>query len=237
MRKEYIWYAVQGLGIGGLISYTFYRNLTVFLILIPFGILYPWMKQGELKKKRLERLNLEFKEASSALAGALSAGYSVENAFVVTVKELRVLYGENCLIVQEFSYMQEQIGMNRSVEQVLWEFGQRSGLEDIKNFAEVFSVAKRSGGDLVAILNHTSQVIAQKVQVKEEIRTLTASKQYEQKIMNLMPFLIVFYIDMTSPGFFTIMYGSVIGKAIMTVCLIIYLTSCWIAQRILKIQV
>lgn len=39
--------------------------------------------------------------------------------------------------------------------------------------------------------------------MQEEIRLMTAQKQFEQKIMNLLPLLIVLYIDLTSPGFLT----------------------------------
>lgn len=235
--QEALFYMAEGAGACALVSYTFYRSLALFLVLLPIGLCYPWHQRQTLMRRRLEQLNQEFKEGAMVLAGALAAGYSVENAFSNSLRELKLLYGEQSLIGREFAYLCEQMGMNRPVEQVLWEFGQRSGLEDIQNFAEVFSVAKRSGGDLVSILNHTAQVIADKSQVREEIRTMTASKQFEQRIMNLIPFLIVFYVDMTSPGFFGMMYATAVGRVIMTVCLAVYGAAYWMAGRILDIHV
>jgi len=127
--------------------------------------------------------------------------------------------------------------MNRSVEQALSEFAGRSGLDDVKNFAEVFAAAKRSGGELVPIISHTADVIRDKVQVRQEILTMTASKQFEQRIMSMIPFFIVLYIDMTSPGFFNIMYSTGIGRILMTLCLVIYITAIAIARLIMKIEV
>ena len=91
---------------------------------------------------------VQFKESMVILASALSSGYAMENALAVSREELSMLYGEDGLITREFSYMIAQLKTNRTVEEVLNDFAERSGLEDVKNFSEVFSVAKRSGGDL-----------------------------------------------------------------------------------------
>ena len=194
------------------------------------------MKKKEHKEKRLEQLNLEFKEGILLLSSFLSAGYSVENAFASSARELAILYGEDGLISKEFRHIESQIRMNRSVEQALSEFAGRSGLDDVKNFAEVFAAAKRSGGELVSIISHTADVIRDKVQVRQEILTMTASKQFEQKIMNMIPFFIVLYIDMTSPGFFHIMYTTGIGRILMTICMALYVAAFFIAKRIMKIE-
>jgi tight adherence protein B len=234
--KEWLVYSGQGVLIVILFSYIFYRSLTAFLILLPLGILVPVSKRKELKEKRLQQLNLEFKEGILLLSSFLSAGYSVENAILASSKELAVLYGETGLITKEFRLMESQIRINRSVEKAFLEFAIRSGLEDVKNFAEIFATAKRSGGELVSIISHTADVIRDKVQVKQEILTMTASKQFEQKIMNLIPFFIVIYIDITSPGFFRIMYTTGAGKILMTICMGVYMIAYWLSKQMMKIE-
>lgn len=179
----------------------------------------------------------QFKEGMSVLASALSAGYSIENALVVSEQELILLYGPEGLITREFAGIAQQVKTNRPVEQLLMDLAERSGLEDIQNFSEVFSVAKRSGGDIGSMMRHTADIIRDKMQVKEEIATLTASKQFEQKIMNMIPFFIVFYVDSTSPGFFDQMYGTGLGRMIMSGCLVVYLAAYGLAQKILTIEV
>lgn len=179
----------------------------------------------------------QFKEAMMVLASSLSAGYSVENALAASQKELAMLYGVDGVIVREFAYMTSQIRTNATVEWALAEFAERSGNEDIRYFSEVFAAAKRSGGDLSAIMRRTSETIREKMQVKEEILTLTASRRFEQKIMNLLPFLIVCYIDISSPGFFDLMYGSGLGRILMSACLAVYLAAWFLSERILAIEV
>lgn len=199
--------------------------------------MFPILKKKEQTEKRLEQLNLEFKEGILLLSSFLSAGYSVENAFSSVARELNVLYGEDGLVTREFNHIVSQIRMNCPVEQALLEFAGRSGLDDVINFAEVFASAKRSGGELVSIISHTAEVIRDKVQVRQEILTMTAARQLEQKIMNMIPFFIVLYIDVTSPGFFNLMYNTGVGKILMTLCLVVYLTAIIAAKKIMKIEI
>lgn len=235
--KEWLIYGALGLGGCALAAYVFYRSAAVFLFLLPAGVCYPLYMKGELKKERSRQLELQFKEGIQVLSSFLSAGYSLENGLALSIKELKVLYGENGMITEEFSCLSDGIRMNRPVEELFMDFGQRSGLEDVDNFAQVLSAAKRNGGEMVDIIRQTAGIIRDKVQVKEEIHTMLASRIFEQKIMNGIPFLIVLYIDFTSPGFFDVMYGTWMGRAVMTVCLGAYIGALVLAKKILEIEV
>lgn len=234
---EWILYGAEGAGACALISYAFYRSGAVFLLLLPLGLSYPLLHRKHLREVRSYRLNQQFKEGILILAANLSAGYSIENALVNSSQELDMLYGGEGMINREFAAMVRQIRMNQTVEQVFFEFADRSGLEDVQNFAQVFKAAKRSGGDLVAVINHTAGVIRDKAQVREEIMNLTASKKLEQKIMNLIPFFLIFYIDKASPGFFGMMYQTTAGRILMTVCLGVYGIAFWLSKKILDIPI
>lgn len=92
-----------GLVVAGVISYTFYRNIYVFLGMLPLVLFYPFYRRKELKYRRLRELNLQFKEAILILASSLSAGYSIENALDISGQELQTLYGSQGLITREFA--------------------------------------------------------------------------------------------------------------------------------------
>jgi len=234
------WLAAAGKGmlLATLIAFTFYRNTMIWLLLlILLGGIYPLYEKQKKKANRLHQLAIEFKECALLLAGALSSGYSIENAFAVSIGELRLLYGEEGLMFEEMRRMEAMIRTNCPVEQVLMEFGERSGLEDVKNFAQVFVVAKRSGGQLAGILRNTAEVIREKGQIREEITTLTAARQYEQRIMNLLPCGIIAYLNLTSPGFLDLMYDTTMGRIVMTLCLLVCLAAIVIAGKIMDLQV
>jgi tight adherence protein B len=55
--------------------------------------------------------------------------------------------------------------------------------------------------------------------------------------MNGIPFGMILYIDFTSPGFFDIMYGTWMGRLIMTLCLAFYMGAVMLSGKILDIEI
>ena len=68
---------------------------------------------------------------------------------------------------------------------------------------------------------------------------MNAAKRYEQRVMNLVPFLIILYMNFSSPEFFRTLYTTVLGRITMTLCLclLLYVLSVWLAGRIMDIEV
>ena len=231
---KYSFLAVLAAAIG---SYIFYKSIIIFSCLFPFCFLYPNLKRKELIAAKKRRLVVEFKEAIMILSSLLNAGYSLENSVKEALVELRLLYVKDNLIIKEFEYINQLIYMNISVERAFDDLAYRSHSEDIRSFAKVLRIAKRSGGELESIIAHTVGVIGDKVRIKEEIITMTTAKRFEQNVMNIFPLFIVLYIDISSPGFFNIMYTTIIGRVCMSIGLIVYLFAIYISKRLLNIEV
>ena len=150
---------------------------------------------------------------------------------------MRKMNGDGSEIVQELSYINRQIKVSVPAEELLTDFGNRSDVEDIKNFASVFAIARRMGGDLAEIVQNAAVQISEKIEVERTIEASIAAKKFEQTVMSLMPCGIIFYMQMTSPGFFEQIYGTVAGVLFMTVCLVLYGFAFWIGRRIVRIEV
>ena len=235
--SEWLKYSLLAVLAAAIGSYIFYKSIIIFSCLFPFCFLYPNLKRKELIAAKKRRLVVEFKEAIMILSSLLNAGYSLENSVKEALVELRLLYVKDNLIIKEFEYINQLIYMNISVERAFDDLAYRSHSEDIRSFAKVLRIAKRSGGELESIIAHTVGVIGDKVRIKEEIITMTTAKRFEQNVMNIFPLFIVLYIDISSPGFFNIMYTTVIGRACMSIGLIVYLFAIYISKRLLNIEV
>ncbi|WP_455717856.1 type II secretion system F family protein [Anaerosporobacter sp.] len=228
---------IQGLIVVSLVLWIFYQSIISILICSPLTYFYV---KYQCKKKCRERkweLTLQFREGVQALVAALSTGYSVENAFVQAIKDLRLLYVDETMIIQEFEYIVYQIQMNIPAQNALEDFARRSTVDDIKNLSEVFAIAKRTGGDLVKILRSTSRMIGDKVEVTREIITMMSSKKFEANIMAVIPIGIILYMKISSPGFLDPLYHNIKGILVMTVSLVIYIVGFTLMNRILVIEV
>lgn len=221
-RKELLVLILKGISFCVFFGYLFYNSLIGILILLPMIVIYIKNKKKEYILQRKWQLNLEFKDGMENLVTVLSAGYSVENAFFQAALDLKQMHGENSLSVEEFNGIVRRLHMNDNLEDILKDFGERSDVEDIRNFAEVFQTAKRTGGDVIRIMRSTEKTIRDKIEVENEIQTLISGKRLEAQIMNIMPCGIICYLRIFSPGFLAPLYGNILGIFIMTAALIFY---------------
>ena len=233
-KKEYVLFAIQALGIVSLVSYLFYHSLLAMVLVIPFYPVFLWMMAQVLLQKQKSMLQEQFKEAICALATALGAGYSIENAWKEARKEVEKLFGEHALIVQELNHMLAHLEMNVSLEELLSDFALRSGLEDVGSFCQVFLFAKRSGGDFIGIIHATANRISRKVDLQREIITDLAARRLESRVMNMVPMFMLLYLNLTSPGYFDLLYGNLSGVIIMSLCLLFYLLAYVWSERMLQ---
>ena len=147
------------------------------------------------------------------------------------------MYPKDEMICKELSCMVQQVYIKIPAEQIFEDFAKRIRLDDVRSFANVFAAAKRSGGDMIAIIQNTVNQIGDKIDVKREIDTLLAAKRYEFKVMAVIPYAIIAYMIFSFPEFMDCLYENVIGTGVMSVCLLVYLAAYAIGVRLVKIEV
>lgn len=219
------------------IGYLFYKSIVVMMLFSIGALLLVHIQIGAREKKKKWQLTLQFKDGIISLSNALTAGYSIENAFDEAVKDLCFLYEDDAEIVKEFQQISLQVKLNRNVEELLLEFGNRTQIEDVINFAEIVTTAKRTGGDLIKIMKSTSNNISEKIEVQREITTLVAAKKLEGNIMSVIPLGIIMYLNLSMPGFLEPMYEGVIGRGVMSISLFCYLAALLLLNKIVTIKV
>ncbi len=220
----------------GVIATLFYRSIIAFLLLLP-GV-WPFLKSrsSQLCRSRNREILAQFTTGMQLVNASLQAGYAIENAFRESIGELLKIYPEDSFIIIEFRYILAQTGLNVPIEALLLDLGHRTHNEDIRNFAEVFQTAKRTGGDMIAIIRNAVTSIQIKRETQEEIEANLSGKASEQKVMSLAPIFLIGYTSITSPGFLDVCYHNVLGISIMTVCLLIYLVAFLWGQKIMQIE-
>ena len=235
--KEFLKYLGQALALCIMADYLFYKNIWVLFLMLPVPVFYLKWQRKQLIRERRKKLNYQFKDALVSLSVAVQAGYSGESAVKACVRDLERLYGRGTDVVEEFRYIESQQRLSVPLEELFLDFGERSQIEDIENFASVFYTAKRTGGDMNRVIQKVTRMLGDKIDVKREIEATLAAKKSEQMIMSLMPVGIILYLQMTSPGFLNVLYGNPFGIAAMSICLAIYATAYWLGRKIVDIEV
>lgn len=227
----------ESMGITGAFAYMFYRSWLGLLAFPAVAVLFTKRQIRERTRKRKERLCVQFKDTILTVATAMQAGNSIENAFLEAEAEMVSLHGTGSEIAGELGLIRAGLGNRVPLERMLLNLGERSHVEEIRDFTEVFAVAKRQGGNMREIFRRTADLTGQRMEVEREIATMLAARKYEQRVMNLIPFLLYGYMQLSSGGFFDMLYHNPAGILIMTCCLFLYLASCMLAERLLEIRV
>ena len=205
--------------------------------MLPMSAVGIWFFRG-LQKQRIRRnqreLEAQFRECIRSVAASLRAGYAVENAFGESEEDMLLLYGRDASIYRELLLIRRGLTMNLPLEGLLMNLAERSGSDAIRQFAEVFTIAKRGGGNLTEIISQSIGLIGQQIDMRQEMQTILSGRRMEQGIMKVVPFGILLYIGITNPGYFDDLYGNLTGVAAMTVLLFIYLAAYGMSERILE---
>lgn len=236
-RREILLYGMTGAALLCLAADAFYHSWLAVLPGIPLLFLFFKHYKKHCIRKRREELREQWKDMLYAFCAALSAGYGWERALMESEKSLGLLYPEQAYLRRELRMMQRSLENGAVLEQLFLDFGKRSGIEEIRSFAEVFVILKRSGGDLTGMLKKSRDQLQETIETEKEIALLLASKRYEHRIMCLIPFAMILYLRLANLGFLDGLYGNLEGVLIMTVCLLLYGAALLWGEKLMEITV
>lgn len=219
-------------------AFVFYRSHIISLLLAPLAFMYPRIRSAELLAKRRRNLNTQFKDMLYSLSSSLAAGKSMENSFKEVLRDLTVLYTSPAeYIILETEYMARRIEMNETVEAVLSDFARRANIEDVENFSDVFQTCKRTGGNIVEVIRNTSGIINDRIEVRQEIDMLLAQRKFEQKVLNVVPVLLIMLLSASAADYMEPVFTTTMGRLVMTVAIGLLAVAWFISKRIMNIKV
>ncbi|OXS58245.1 hypothetical protein B1A99_13605 [Cohnella sp. CIP 111063] len=234
--KEKAWAIFVGCAACYAIVWVLYRHSVIAAVAAPLGLLYPRHYALSLCRRRKDKLRQQFKDALQALTSLLSAGRSVENAFMALESDLVLLIGDSRSdLIRELRAIANRLNNGEQLEAGLQDFAARSDLEEVRNFAEAIAICKRAGGDLVEVVRRTSLLISEKMDVELEVSVLIAQKRFEARIMMAMPFAFVGILGFLAADYMQPMREGM-GVVVLTVCLLLLALCSWWMMRIMDIK-
>jgi len=218
------------------IAALYYQSMAIGLLFVPLGLLAPGRVQRRMELWRRDRLKHQFKDALQSIASSLAAGRSVDNAILSVSDDLRMVYPDpRTDIRQAFERIGSRMRNGDSMELCLASFADRSGIEDIRVFADVVATAKRSGGDLVAAVRSAAEQLGDKMEVERELAVILARKRFEARLMLAAPFVFVVFLSVTAQDYMQPLYAG-FGYALLTVMLAVHAGCFYLADRIMSIK-
>lgn len=174
------------------VLHIFFGSIIVDLIFgAVAGIVAQKIYRKMMIKRKKKQLLLQFRDLLDSLNASVSAGKVVGAAFADAEKDLTLQYGEDSIICKEVRLINQGLINSVKIEDLLMDFGIRSGIDDIMSFANVFAVSNRRGGEIKSVLGETKSILCDKIDIEQEIETSVSSSKNELNVIILMPLLIV----------------------------------------------
>lgn len=194
--------------------------------------------EAYLAAGRRRDLRRQFKDFLVALSSSIESGRQMEEAIVEARDTMHSIYDAGAPIVVEADLMRRGILENNDTDlELLTSLARRSGCEDIQNFVQVYLSCRSSGGDLVEIISHTTNVMTEKMEINEQIEVLTAQKRLEGRIISAMPFAMLTVLNLLSPAYISVLYEGVAGRLVMLTCLVGICAGIWLMERLTDVEV
>lgn len=194
------------------------------------------MQWKGFKKRTLFRIESGFKEWIYYIKGGLQAGKSVENAMLNCKEQFCANIGEDHPFLLGLEQVYNGLHLHIPVEECIAKLAARTEVEAIQDFAVVFRITKRQGGNMISVLEKTITQICEKIELREELHALFAAKKMEQRMMCVIPFGIMLFIDSASKGYFDTLYNNFRGVCIMSVSFVVYVVSVLWGEKLTEVS-
>lgn len=221
-----------------IVVYLFYRCIVISLVA---GVLIHYVSPyitHKLAQKRMNSLNLQFKDMLYSLSASVAAGRQMEEALVEAEDNLSILYSRNEPIMMELRYIRKSIIENKESDKTLLkDFARRSKNEDISNFVQVYITCREMGGNLEKIIGHTTEILTDKINIDREIKAITAQKKAEGRIISIMPLLMLMMLNVISYSYISPLYETLAGRLIMTGALAATAYGIYLMEKLSEIHI
>lgn len=184
-----------------------------------------------LKKRRLNRFDLQLVDTLVSMSNALKAGFSITQAFESVVKE-----GENP-IAQEFDVFLQQTRVGVNFSDALGNLEQRVGSDDLTLVVLAIEAARKTGGNLTEIFEKISATIRERTRIEQRIRTMTAQGRLQGIIVGAMPAFVGVALLILDPGMMIPFLQSGIGIAVVIAVVILIFCGALMIRKIINIDV
>lgn len=229
---------VMGGGIITFITYFAYRSWALSIFSLPLALLFPKYAAKKRAKLKQKELSYQFRDVLYAVSASLQAGRSVETAFKDALRDLAIQYHDpNAVIIKELKTINEKLEINMTIEAALLNWAERSCLDDIQNFVDVFHSCNRSGGNLIQVIKNSADILNEKLEVRQEIETMLTERRFEQKVLFAMPALILLLLSSSAADYVQPLFNTLVGRLVMTIAILMIAIAHLITIKIIDIEV
>ena len=182
------------------------------------GYFIPGIYVNFRQKARLKAFNNQLGDTLILLSNALKAGYSFAQAVDTVAKNA------SPPIADEFTRAVREMNLGGTIEESLGSMVKRIESDDLDLMVTAVAIHRTVGGNLAEILDNIAYTIRERIRIKGQIATLTASARSSGQLITGLPVILAVFMYFATPTYFKPMTESPVGWAILgAACFMIFL--------------
>lgn len=181
-------------------------------------------------QKRIVKFDDQLASALDMMVSSLRGGFSLINAMELISKDMPRPISE------EFGNVLKEIKLGLTLEKALNNLLERVQSEDLELIVIATLIQMQTGGNLAEILDNISATIRERVQLKREVKTLTAQGKISGRILAALPIVIAIILFMMDPGYIGVLLNNTIGVIMIFIALLNEIIGFIIIKKMLDIK-
>jgi tight adherence protein B len=217
-------------------GYLFYNSVWISAALSIAGGAVSMRDSRSFLRARKRVISIQFEQALQSISSSLHAGKSMENALKTAASDLTLMYSQHKPpLADEFERVSRMVEHGIALEQALDMLRRRLQIPDVSDWVDVFRTCKRSGGDLMAVMRHTSRAIGEKMDLERELAVIIAGKRFEADLLSVIPLLLLAALRFGSPEYMAPLYHG-LGRVIMTLAFATMVGCIILSRRLMRFE-
>jgi tight adherence protein B len=208
--SEYLILHVVASGLGGLLAYMLRPEAPALAgVGVIIGFFVPRVIVSLKQRQRLNAFQNQLADILNLWVNSLRAGFSVPQAMEAVAREAPAPANV------EFKRVVAEISIGIPFETALNNMLSRIESEDLDLVFTAVNIQREVGGNLAEILDTISHTIRERVRIKGEIRTLTASGRATGTLISMLPIGLAIFMLFLRPEYMgQLFYGPPVGAYI-----------------------
>jgi tight adherence protein B len=222
------------LSLGGLIFLLVLSFLDSILLALAAGLAatsLPYIYVRRRKTKRQQNFESLLPETIDMIANALKSGFSLESSLSMVSKEIPDPVGI------EFAIAFEEQNLGVGLTDALSNMEKRVESEDLGLFTTALTIQKKTGGNLVEILEKIGGTIRERFMLKRQVRVYTAQGRLSGFVLVLLPIVTAVVLLAINPEYLKILLVERAGNFLLGGAIIMQILGIWVIRRIVDIRI
>lgn len=229
---------IMGGLIAFVISYLFFKiKILSVIAAVIYGFIFTVQANEKSKEKRRKKVKLQFFDMLEAMSVALRAGNPPLKALESARGDLLLTYPVKSDIIVELNLIIGKFNNSVPLSEGFNDFANRSQVEDISSFANVFATIEGKSGKANEIVTEVQEIMSDKAEIEMEIDTMMLSAKTEVYTMLVLPLLMLMVIGYMGAGFMDALYTTAVGRIVSFIGLLMYGLSYLLAKKLVKIDI